>query len=115
MQMPSALFKSAKIDGTSNWRFLWRVMVPMNKNTIATIAILTFIAEWNAFLWPNLVAQTDKTRLISSGLIVFRSEASSSIQLLMAGSCVVLMPMVIFYIIFRKKILEGVASGGIKG
>ena len=114
MQMPPALFKSAKVDGTSNWRFLWRVMVPMNKNTIATISILAFIAQWNAFLWPSLVTQTDATRLVSSGLIAFRSEASSGIQYLMAGSCIILLPMVVFYIIFRKRIMDGVAGGGIK-
>ncbi len=115
MQMPPALFKSAKVDGTSNWRFLWRVMVPMNKNTIATISILAFIAQWNAFLWPSLVTQTDATRLVSSGLIAFRSEASSGIQYLMAGSCIILLPMVVFYIVFRKRIMDGVAGGGIKG
>lgn len=115
MQMPPSLYKSAKVDGTSNWRFLWRVMVPMNKNTIATIAILTFVSQWNAFLWPNLVTQTENTRLISTGLIAFRSEASSSIHYLMAGCCIVLIPMVIFYIIFHKKIINGVGGGGIKG
>lgn len=115
MQMPPSLYKSAKVDGTSNWRFLWRVMVPMNKNTIATIAILTFVSQWNAFLWPNLVTQTENTRLISTGLIAFRSEASSNIHYLMAGCCIVLLPMVIFYIIFHKKIIKGVGGGGIKG
>lgn len=114
-QMPPSLYKSAKVDGTSNWRFLWRVMVPINKNTIFTIAILTFVSQWNAFLWPNLVTQTEKTRLISTGLIAFRSEASSNVHYLMAGSCIVLIPMVIFYIIFRKRIISGVGGGGIKG
>jgi len=115
MQMPPSLFKSAKVDGTSNWRFLWKVMVPMNRNTIFTIAILTFIGQWNAFLWPELVTRTDATKLISSGLISFRSEASSSVQLMMAGSCIVLLPMIIFYAIFNKQIINGVGGGGIKG
>lgn len=115
MQMPPSLFKSAKVDGTSNWRFLWRVMVPMNRNTIFTIAILTFIGQWNAFLWPELVTRTDATKLISSGLISFRSEASSNVQFMMAGSCIVLFPMILFYIIFNKQIINGVGSGGIKG
>lgn len=115
LQIPPALYKSAKVDGTSNWRFLWRVMVPMNKNTVATIAILSFIAQWNAFMWPNIVTQTDKTRLVSSGLFVFRSEASSNLQYMMAGSCIIIFPMVIFYIIFRKRIINGVGGGGIKG
>ena len=105
MQMPPSLFKSAKVDGTSNWRFLWRVMVPMNRNTIFTIAILAFIGQWNAFLWPELVTRTDATKLVSSGLISFRSEASSSVHI----------PMIIFYAIFNKQIINGVGGGGIKG
>ena len=115
MQMPPSLFKSAQVDGTSNWRFLWRVMVPMNRNTIFTIAILAFIGQWNAFLWPELVTRTDATKLVSSGLISFRSEASSSVQYMMAGSCIVLIPMIIFYVIFNKQIINGVGGGGIKG
>lgn len=116
MQMPPALYKAAKVDGISNLRFLRKVMVPMNKNTIATIAILSFISQWNAFMWPNLVTRSEKTRIISSGLISFRSEASSNVHYLMAGSCLVLIPMVFFYILFRKKIMNGVAGGtGIKG
>lgn len=115
MQMPPSLFKSAKVDGTSNWRFLWRVMVPMNRNTIFTIAILSFIGQWNAFLWPELVTRTDATKLVSSGLIAFRSEASSNVQYMMAGSCIVLIPMIVFYAIFNKQIIKGVGGGGIKG
>lgn len=115
MQMPPSLFKSAKVDGTSNWRFLWRVMVPMNRNTIFTIAILSFIGQWNAFLWPELVTRTDATKLVSSGLIAFRSEASSNVQYMMAGSCIVLIPMIVFYAVFNKQIINGVGGGGIKG
>lgn len=115
MQMPPSLFKSAKVDGTSNWRFLWRVMVPMNRNTIFTIAILSFISQWNAFLWPELVTRTDATKLVSSGLIAFRVEASSNVQYMMAGSCIVLFPMILFYAVFNKQIINGVGGGGIKG
>ena len=115
MQMPPSLFKSAKVDGTSNWRFLWRVMVPMDRNTIFTIAILSFIGQWNAFLWPELVTRTDATKLVSSGLIAFRSEASSNVQYMMAGSCIVLIPMIVFYAVFNKQIINGVGGGGIKG
>ena len=115
MQMPPSLFKSAKVDGTSNWRFLWRVMVPMNRNTIFTLAILSFIGQWNAFLWPELVTRTDATKLVSSGLIAFRSEASSNVQYMMAGSCIVLIPMIVFYAVFNKQIINGVGGGGIKG
>lgn len=116
MQMPSSLYKSAKVDHCSDMKFLWRVMVPMNKNAIFTIGILSFIGEWNAFMWPNMVAGNgDAHRVITSGLMTFRNQASTNYHYLMAASCITVLPMIVFYIIFRKKIIAGVANGGIKG
>lgn len=114
-QVPSSLFKSAKLDNCSDWKFLWKVMVPMNKNAIYTIGILSFIGEWNAFLWPNMVTRDDSHRMITSGLVTFRNNTASSYHYLMAATCIVVFPMVVFYIIFRKQIISGVGSGGIKG
>ena len=115
MQMPSSLFKSAKIDHCSDMKFLWRIMVPMNKNAIFTIAILSFIGEWNAFMWPNMVTRSDAHRVITSGLMTFRNQASTNYHYLMAASCITVLPMILFYIVFLKKIIAGVANGGIKG
>jgi len=114
-QTPPSLFKAAKVDGCSDWRYLWRVMVPLNKNAIATVGILSFITSWNAFLWPMMVTQSDAHRTVSVGLVLFKNTASSNVQYQMAAACMVLLPMVVVYIIFRKKIIAGVASGGIKG
>lgn len=114
-QLPPSLFKSAKVDCCSNFKFLWKVMIPMNKNAISTIAILSFIGQWNAFMWPNMVTRDDTHRVITSGLMSFRAMASARYDYLMAASCITVFPMVIFYIIFRDWIISGVASGGIKG
>lgn len=115
MQTPSVLYKAAKMDGCSDWRYLWKVMMPINKNAIATIGILTFISQWNSFIWPLMVSKDDNHRVMAIGLLHFQDAVSSKINLQMAGATVVIMPMVIFYLIFRKQIIEGVSRGGIKG
>ncbi len=114
-QVPPSLFKSAKVDCCSDFKYLWKVMIPMNKNAIFTIAILAFIGQWNAFMWPNMVTRTDDHRVITSGLMTFRAMASANYHYLMAAACITVLPMIIFYAIFHKKIIAGVASGGIKG
>lgn len=115
MQTPPSLFKAAKVDGCSNLKFLFKVVIPMNVSAISTVAILTFISTWNAFMWPLLVTRGDEHTLLSVGLIRFRAASSSNLHNQMAAACIVLLPMVIFYIVFHKKIMEGVASGGTKG
>lgn len=114
-QVPPSLFKSAKVDCCSDFKYLWKVMIPINKNAIFTIAILAFIGQWNAFMWPNMVTRTDDHRVITSGLMTFRAMASANYHYLMAAACITVLPMIIFYAIFHKKIIAGVASGGIKG
>ncbi len=115
-QVPTSLFKSAKVDCCSDFKYLWKVMIPMNKNAIFTIAILAFIGQWNAFMWPNMVAgNSDDHKVITSGLMTFRAMASANYHYLMAAACITVLPMIIFYAIFHKKIIAGVASGGIKG
>lgn len=115
MQTPPSLFKAAKVDGCSNLKFLIKVVIPMNVNAIVTVAILTFITAWNSFMWPLIVTLSDEHTLLSVGLLRFRQASSSNLHNQMAAACIVLITMVIFYIIFHKKIMEGVASGGTKG
>lgn len=115
MQVSSGLFKAAKVDGCSTWKYLWKIVVPVSKNAIATIAVLSFISHWNSFVWPLMITNTDAHRLLSNGLLMFTNTVSSDVSLQMAGSTIVLVPMVIFYIIFHKRIISGVARSGLKG
>lgn len=115
MQIPSILYKAAKVDGCGDWRYLWRVMIPMNVNAIATIGILAFITQWNSFVWPLMVTKSDAYRVMPIGLLYFRDTVSSQVNLQMAGATLVILPMLIFFLIFRKQIIAGVARGGIKG
>ena len=81
MQVPPILYKAAKIDGCSDWRYLWKVMVPMSKNAIATISILHFITTWNSFLWPLMVTNSPDKRVLTTGLMYFNNDASSFVNL----------------------------------
>ena len=82
---------------------------------IATIGILTFISQWNSFIWPLMVSKDDAHRVMAIGLLHFRDAVSSQVNLQMAGATIVLLPMLLFYLAFHKQIIEGVSRGGIKG
>ena len=115
VQTPAVLFKAAYVDGCSGWKYLWKVMIPMNKNAIATIGILSFISYWNTFMWPLMVTNSDKFRPLSIGLLNFNYTMGSFANMQMAGATIVLMPMIVFYLIFHKQIISGVSRSGIKG
>ena len=116
-QIPEELYLAAKVDGKSDWNFLWTVMVPLCQSTLLTIGILSLMGNWNAYVWPNLVASRDTYRLISNGL---RNSftSSSGIQeygLQMAATVYVTVPLLLLFICFRKYIMRGVGRAGIKG
>lgn len=110
-----SLYWSARIDGSSNWRFLWKVMVPMARPSLTTIILLNALASWNSFMWPMYVIYSDANRTLPWGLQVFTTEAGSYPELLMAASTVVVMPVILLFLIARKYIVRGVARGGLKG
>lgn len=115
LKIPKQLYFAAKVDGASDWKFLWRVMVPMAKPSIITICILVGINSWNAFLWPLLVTNNDNMRLLANGLTAFQSEAGNQYELLMAASTIITMPIIVVYVFLHKKIMRGISIGGVKG
>ena len=115
MSFPIALRKAAKIDGCKDYKFLWRILLPNCTSVLTTIALLTFISAWNSFLWPLMITNYDAHRVLTIGLMHFNTGASSRINLQMAGATVIVLPVIIVYLIFRKQIIRGVASGGVKG
>lgn len=110
-----SLYWSARIDGSSNWRYLWKVMVPMARPSLTTIILLNALASWNSFMWPMYVISSDNNRTLPWGLQVFTTEAGSNPELLMAASTVVVLPVIILFLFARKYIVRGVARGGLKG
>lgn len=115
LSIPDSLYYSARIDGASNWKYLWRIMVPIAKPSLVTIMLLNAITCWNSFLWTLLVIDSDLNRTLPIGLYAFMTEGGSDTKLMMAASTVTVLPMIILFLFARKYIVNGVARGGIKG
>ena len=113
--IPTELSYAAKVDGCSDFKFLWYVMVPLAKPALITIALLKVIGSWNAFLWPLIVTNSQELRTLPVGLSAFTTEAGVKYELLMAASTMVILPMLILFFIMQKYIISGVARTGLKG
>ena len=116
-QIPNELYLAAKVDGTGDFKYLLRVMVPIAMPTIISITILKLIGSWNAYIWPNLVADSDSMRLITNGLrkAFTDDQGRSQIHLQMAATTVVTVPLLLVFLFLRKYIMQGVSRSGIKG
>ena len=118
-QIPNELYLAAKVDGKSDWSYLWRVMVPLAAPTLISITILKFMGTWNSYVWPNLVTEIPQYRLISNGLreSSFQNADLGTIEYgyQMAASILVTVPLFLLFIFFRKYIMKGVGRAGIKG
>lgn len=113
--IPISYYKAAKIDGCTDLEFIWKIMIPLSKPALVTIGILSFISGWNSFLWPLLVTNSTKLRLLNNGLSAFATESGTSMHLQMSAATLTIIPVVIIYFIFKKQIIQGVAKNGIKG
>lgn len=113
--VPDSLYWSARVDGAGNWKFLWRIMVPMTKHAISTIVLLNAIISWNSFLWPLLVINSSVNRTLPLGLFAFITEGGVRYERLMAAATVVVVPMILLFLATGKRIVSGVATGGLKG
>ena len=117
-QIPNELYLAAKVDGKSDWEFLWKVMVPLAMPTLTTIFILKLMGAWNSYVWPNLIASGNKdVYLITNGLReTFNSaENVNDYGAQMAATVIVTVPLLLLFIFFRKYIMRGVGRAGIKG
>lgn len=115
MGIPDEFYDAAKVDGSSDWHYLWFIMVPNCKNALVTIFIFNWIASWNAYLWPLMVTNEESKRVLSVALKYFSNDAGTDYHLLMVGGTIVVMPLLLIYAFASKFILEGVAGGGVKG
>jgi len=115
MTVPNELWDAAKIDGSSSWRFLWTVMVPLSKPAVMTGALLKFVGSWNAFLWVLIVTKSPEMRTLSVGLQNFRTDAGEIYNLLMAASTFTMIPIVILFLFLQRYFIEGIARTGLKG
>ena len=116
-QIPDEMYYAAKIDGTSDMKYLFKVMVPICKPTVVTITILKVIECWNSFVWPRLITDKQAYYLLSGGIQQIRENGfgRDNIPAMMAAVVVVCLPLCVLFLIFRDRIMEGVARGGTKG
>lgn len=116
-QIPDELYYAAKVDGTSDLKYLLRVMLPICKPTIVTVTILKIIECWNSYVWPRLVTDDEAYFLVSNGIQEIRENGfgRENIPAMMAAVVVISVPLIVLFLVFRKKIMAGVARGGTKG
>lgn len=116
-QIPDSLYYAAKVDGTSDFKYLWKVMIPLSKPTLITITILKVIECWNSYVWPRLITDDENYYLVSNGIQEIRENGfgRENIPAMMAAVVVISVPLIILFLVFRKKVMEGVARGGTKG
>ena len=116
-QVPDELYLAAKVDGTSDMKYLWKVLVPICKPTVITILILKIIECWNSYVWPRLITDDQLYFLVSNGIQEIRENGfgRDNIPAMMAAVVVISAPLILLFLAFRNKIMEGVARGGTKG
>ena len=116
-QVPDELYYAAKVDGTSDFKYLWKVLLPICQPTVVTITILKIIECWNSFVWPRLITDDQNYFLVSVGIQEIRENGfgRENIPAMMAAVTVISLPLIGLFLVFRKKIMAGVARGGTKG
>lgn len=116
-QIPDELYYAAKVDGTSDLKYLFKVMIPICQPTIVTVTILKVIECWNSFVWPRLITDDPNYYLVSNGIQEIRENGfgRENIPAMMAAVVVISLPLILLFLLFHKKIMAGVARGGTKG
>ena len=116
-QIPNELYYAAKVDGTTDFRYLFRVMVPICKPTLVTVTILKVIECWNSYVWPRLITDKESHFLVSNGIQSIRENGfgRENIPAMMVAVVVISLPLIVLFLLFRNKIMEGVSRGGTKG
>jgi len=116
-QIPDELYYAAKVDGTSDFKYLTKVMIPICRPTIVTVTILKVIECWNSYVWPRLITDNEAYFLVSNGIQEIRENGfgRENIPAMMAAVVVISVPLIVLFLIFRKKIMAGVSRGGMKG
>ena len=116
-QIPEELYKAAKVDGTSDLKYLFKVMLPICRPTVVTVVILKVIECWNSYVWPRLITDDKAYFLVSNGIQELRENGfgRENVPAMMAAVVVISVPLIVLFLIFRNKIMEGVSRGGTKG
>ncbi|WLD91931.1 carbohydrate ABC transporter permease [Alkalihalobacillus sp. AL-G] len=114
LAIPNELIEAAKIDGASEWKIFWTIIVPLAKPAMAVLGIFTFVLMWNSFLWPIIVLNDENLLTLPAGLKTLQDANLASFKLLMTGATVAAIPMIVFFLLFQKYFVKGLSMGGVK-
>lgn len=112
---PVSLYESARIDGCSNLRFIYSILIPLTKSAIGAMAVYTFINAWNMYMWPLLVTGSDRMRTVQIGIGMLDSVDSQSISMMIAGVVMIIVPSISVFIAGQRQLIRGMFSGAVKG
>ncbi len=115
LSLPVELDDAARVDGASSFRIWWQIALPLSGPALASLAIITFMGQWNNFLWPLVVTNSDSMRTLPVGLASFQGQYSTQWHLLMAGSVISMLPILVIYVIGQKWFVKGIALTGMGG
>ena len=115
LAIPKEIEESAIVDGCNSWQIFFRILLPMTKPAIATLAIFTFIGSWGEFLWPSIVLTNEKLYTLPVGINNLSSAFSSDYRLVAAGSIISIVPIIIFFLCLQRFFIEGASDGAVKG
>ena len=115
MSIPIEMDDAARVDGASSFRIWWQIILPLSGPALATLAIFTFLGQWNSFLWPLIITNSEKMRTLPVGLATFQSQFSVQWHLLMAGSVIAVLPILVIYIVGQKWFVRGITLTGMGG
>lgn len=114
LSLPREIEEAAVIDGAGYWRIYWSVILPLSKPILAALAILFFLANWNAFLWPLTVASDQNLWVVQVGIANFKSEYAAAWNYMMAASTIVAIPTLVLFLIFQRQIMDSIKTSGLK-
>lgn len=117
LTIPRDLYDAAKIDGASDWFYLWRVMVPLSKGAISAFTIFAFLSAWNQYLWPLVITNEESMRTAQIGIRFFlvNQERATDWGAIMAGTVIVMIPTLVIFLVAQKQLVKGIAASGLKG
>ena len=115
LSFPISLYESAKIDGCSNLRFIWQILMPLTKSAMGAMAVYTFINAWNMYMWPLLVTGSSNMRTVQIGISMLDSIDSQSVTMMIAGVVMIIIPSISIFIVGQKQLIRGMFSGAVKG
>ena len=113
--LPRDLFDAGRVDGVSEFGLFWRLGLPLVRPGLAALGIFNFVGNWNAFLWPLIIAKSPSMRTVPVGMALFSGEASTQWNLIMAASALAIVPVLLVFFVFQRQIIEGVVLTGVKG